>query len=185
MEEKYRYKIIILGEANCGKSSCAYRFINEEFPTELKSTVGIDFYSRNIIYNDEKINLIIWDSAGQERFGIITKNYIRNINGIILMFDLSDIKSFERLNYWLGSLEDIMDLDDIPIILVGNKCDMEIKLHDKDLQAFLDIYKFKFMKCSAKNGYNINNIFYEIVKKINDTARPVEKPIKKPVNKCC
>ena len=102
-----QYKVLILGESRIGKTSILKRLNNEEFTEQTISTVGIDFI--NVFYDIESVcvKLQIWDTAGQERFRTITRNYYRNTKGIVLVFDLTDRETYQKLEYWLDSLVEV------------------------------------------------------------------------------
>src|SRR5438309_1672069 len=118
------FKIVILGDANCGKSSLINMFINKKFKFSYDLTIGVDFGCIDLIINDDKIRLQIWDTAGHERFRSITKSYYKSASGIILCYDVSSEDSFKNLERWLKDINECCE-GDVPIILVGNKIDLK------------------------------------------------------------
>lgn len=114
----YIFKVLLLGDSGVGKSSTLLRFVDEEFNNTRHSTIGVEFASKIINYQDnnlgnrfgfenKKIKLQIWDTAGQEKFRSVTKSYFRGTAGVIMVFDITDRASFESLKYWLKELEQV------------------------------------------------------------------------------
>ncbi|KAK1347309.1 small GTP-binding protein [Hamiltosporidium tvaerminnensis] len=163
----YRYKILILGESNVGKTSILYRFTEGIFKYTLMNTIGIDFVSKDIKVEDKDVRLQIWDTAGQERFHSITRSYYRNANGILLVFDLTDPRSFDCVDKWYEEIVEEVG-NGIPIFLVGNKRDMLDGVDFEDVftaySEKAEIKKIKFFITSAKSGDNIDEVFYEMAK---------------------
>jgi Ras-related protein Rab-8A len=160
----YRYKIIVLGESNVGKTCLLHRYKEDVFKQSLMSTVGIDTVSKRIVLDGKNILLSIWDTAGQERFQSITKSYYRNADGILLVFDLSDENTFALIDRWVSRISE--ETEEIPLFLVGNKRD---KVSDSEYRAMEVTYRNKaekirarFYCTSAKEGLNVNSIFEDM-----------------------
>ncbi|KRH92033.1 putative Ras small GTPase [Pseudoloma neurophilia] len=191
------YKIIIIGESYVGKTSIMQRFVNDTFEENLLATIGIDLMKKSIKIKDETINLDIWDTAGQERFHAITRSYYRGANGIFLVFDFSDEKSFESIDNWFNGFKDEIE-ENTPIFLIGNKYDLLLQESDeylynekelskgdllnedqKNCLVSLDRYEKKaaeknipFFAVSAYSGYNIDLIFEQMAIKCKQLYRP-------------
>ena len=161
-----KLKIIFLGETSVGKSSIIKRYITGNFEELFISTIGADFFDKTISINDTKITLEIMDTCGQERYKSLSQNYIRNADGIIFVFDVTNTDSFNAIKKWLITAEETET--NFQKILVGNKIDL------KDLRLVLkenmmDFAEKKNMKCfetSAKDNINIELIFKEIAELI-------------------
>ena len=103
----YRFRIVTIGNSNVGKSCAIQKYVNNSYNCDNHlSTVGVDFVTKNVKINDKSminrnINLQIWDTCGQERFLSLTSAYFRNCDGIIIMYDISNRESFNKINYWL------------------------------------------------------------------------------------
>ena len=123
--EMILYKILILGNSSVGKTSFLVRFCDEKFDPETLTTVGVDYKKKFIKRNEKKIKLHIYDTAGQERFRAIARNLYKNADGIVLMYDISNKKSFQDIKDWLNSIKDNIDFNKIGIVIVGNKIDLE------------------------------------------------------------
>ncbi|EOB11351.1 GTP-binding protein Rab-3D [Nosema bombycis CQ1] len=162
----YRFKIIILGESNVGKTCLLRKYKNDEFQDSIMSTIGIDTVSKRIFVEDKNIMLNIWDTAGQERFFSITKSYYRNADGILLIFDLNDIKSFTSVDRWYKIIKE--ETENTPLFLIGNKKDLlsekEYKEKEMDFLIKSKNLNTKFYPTSAKNGLNVSKIFEDMAK---------------------
>ena len=124
--------------------------------------------------NNKNIKLQIWDTAGQDRFRALTKNYYKGANGIILIYDISTTQTFENVKVWINQIKEEANANVI-IYLVGNKIDLpkdKRTVSEEEGQKLADEYKFLFKEASAKEGTNVNEIFQELVEKIDAEAKP-------------
>ena len=90
----------------------------------ILSTIGIDFKTKYIKVRDASVKVLIWDTAGQEKFRNIAKQYYQGANGVLLVFDVSDRKSFERIEYWLNEIKENNKIDSMYAVIVANKIDL-------------------------------------------------------------
>ena len=160
--------LITLGESMVGKTSLISKYIEDIFEDSLVTTIGFDFKLKTIIKNNKIIQLKIWDTAGQERFNSIQKQYYKNIDGILLIFDLTDLSTFNNLNQWFDKIERESPKN-CSIVLVGNKCDKKdmIKINKDDASNFAnEKFGIKYFETSAKTGFNVNEIFDYLVDEI-------------------
>ena len=158
--------IITLGESSVGKSSIINRYVENNFDYNFVSTLGVDFRKKIININGENIRLKIWDTAGQEKFRSIQKQYYRNSDGILLVFDVTKFDTFNVLEEWINSIKN-QTSNDIIVVLVGNKIDLNNKvISDDEIKNFANDNKFKYFLTSAATGKNINEVFDYIVKEI-------------------
>ena len=117
------YKLLLLGDSAVGKSCLLLRYCDEKFQDLHLATIGLDFRLKTIyLENNKKIKVQIWDTAGQDRFLAITKNYYRGANGILLVFDVTNSSSFEHIKNWIEQIKEEAS-DKIIIYLIGNKID--------------------------------------------------------------
>ncbi|MCQ2820752.1 MAG: GTP-binding protein [archaeon] len=169
--QEYRFKITILGDIAVGKTSIISRYITNEFNNSYRATVGVEFRVKDIFLENCKVNLKIWDTCGEERYKSITRQYYRDTQGVLLVFDLTNPKSIERLGSWLADVKQEND-DNLVVFLVGNKTDSK----DKILQLSSDGKKFAmnnnipYSEVSAKLGTGITNLFEAIARKMVDVA---------------
>ena len=161
-------KLIIIGDSGVGKSNFLFKFIKGEFSPAHVATIGFDYKSKIIILpqSKKKVKLQIWDTAGQEKYMSLNKNILQRVQGVILMYDITKRETFERLNIWLKIIKQM--INEIPIILVGNKLDEENSEENGRLveynegEAFAKDHQFQFLEASALNGTNINEVFNNI-----------------------
>jgi Ras-related protein Rab-8A len=119
-------KLLLIGDSGVGKSCLLCRYSDDVFNSNFITTIGIDFKIRTIELDGAKIKLQIWDTAGQERFRTITQAYYRGAMGILLVYDVTDDKSFNNIRTWMRNIEQHAN-EQVVKILLGNKCDMPDK----------------------------------------------------------
>lgn len=118
-----RVKILLLGDSSVGKSSLIHRITDNTFKQSLVSTVGVDYKVRKLQINGENVQVQLWDTAGSEKFHKITQSYYRGVHGIMLVFDVSNRKSFKHVSYWLSNISKHAN-EHVQVQLVGNKVDL-------------------------------------------------------------
>lgn len=165
-------KIIIVGEAGVGKSSIMTSYCDKFFSTEFISTIGVDFRIREISTTQNMVKLHIWDTAGQERFLSITKSYFRGSHVIIVVFDLTNIVTFNKVTKWIKEIESSMGSANYRILLVGNKCEKNGSCDfNLEVETLVKKYKLEYFSTSAKSGANINEIFERAAEVGNQICR--------------
>ena len=166
MSEKYILKILTIGEQNIGKSSIIEKYIDDKFDGKIKPTIGIDFKTKLIQKGNEIIKISIYDTAGEEKYRYLIKNYYNGANGILLIYDITNKNSFNNLNYWLEELEKNCDINNLFIYLVGNKADLikEREVSYEEAKDFADKINIPYIEISAKTGDNINKLFNKMIK---------------------
>lgn len=165
------FKIVIIGNSNTGKSSLLNVVSNRVFNNSYTMTIGVDFDTKVVnIRKDGRvvgIKLQIWDTAGQESFRSITRSYYREAAGIIIVYDITNESSYSALNQWIEDAQ-YFSRENIPIILCGNKCDLDM-IRSVNLRQATDFAKEKnlpYFETSAKNTKNVNNLFEKIAELI-------------------
>ena len=167
-----KFKIALLGDSTVGKTSIIKRLINNDFKESQLSTIGAEQNTKTIKLNEnseEEIlcTLQIFDTAGQEKFRSITPNYIKNADGIVLVFDLTNYSSFENIKYWIKQIHNNKKYENLPFIIVGNKYDLKDEIVvQEDKIKFNGKNSENFFYCSAKDNYNVYEIFETISKKM-------------------
>ena len=162
-------KIGLLGDEQVGKTSICYSFTNLEFQSDLISTIGVDKFEKNQVLENEKvIKLIVWDTPGQERFRPAIFKMLKSIRGIILVFDVTNRKSFYNVEVWLSLIKENCINDPI-IILFGNKVDEgkeKFDIDKEEIERFVKKNNLDFFAVSAKNGIGINEGISYLFKKL-------------------
>jgi small GTP-binding protein len=167
MSEKYVVRVLTLGYTDVGKTSILLRFTKNQFHEKYVSTIGIDFKSRPLkIGKNTTVKVLVWDTAGQEKYKGIVKSFYNKANGIILTFDICNKESFEHLDYWVQELKENAYLEDLYIVLVGNKKDKEGRtVTYEEAKKYSDENQFGgYFEVSAKSGEGINELFTDIAK---------------------
>lgn len=171
----YLFKLLLIGDSGVGKTSILFKFSEDTFSPAFISTIGIDFKIRTITVDGKKIKLQVWDTAGQERFRTITTAYYRGAMGIMLVYDVSNMKSFENISNWIRNIE-MHATSDVELMILGNKCDIADKRQvskERGEQLALQ-HSIKFMETSAKANINIEDAFTTLAR---DIKLKVEKRI--------
>jgi len=177
----YLIKLLLIGDSGVGKSCLLLRFCEDSFTPSFITTIGIDFKIRTVEIDGKKIKLQIWDTAGQERFRTITTAYYRGAMGILLVYDVTDEKSFMSIRNWIANVDQFAQ-DSVNRILVGNKCDMTTKkvVEYASGKALADEFGIRFLETSAKNSTNVDEAFISLARDIKkraiDTSPVAPKP---------
>jgi len=160
-------KLLVIGDSGVGKSCLLLRFSDDSFTASFITTIGIDFKIKTVEVDGKRIKLQIWDTAGQERFRTITTAYYRGAMGILLVYDVTDERSFQNIRNWMRNIEQHA-ADNVDKVLIGNKCDMlsEKVVETARGQALADECDVKFFEASAKSGINVSDAFMSITKDI-------------------
>ena len=165
--DKLEAKVLTLGESTVGKTSILNRLIDNKISKNNLSTIGIDFKIKKITIGKVTIELKIWDTAGQERYRNITKQYFKGAEGILLIFDLTNRETFEKIYQWVEQLNNNITTNNISIVLIGNKKDLpdrEISFEEGTNRA--KELNVEYFETSAKTGENINEVFINLSTKI-------------------
>jgi Ras-related protein Rab-8A len=195
----HQIKLLLLGEQAVGKSSLLMRYTDNEFHLNIMGTGGMDLKRKKIIIDNEDVKVMIYDTAGHERFRSIAKTQYKGSQGVILIYDVTEKKSFDRVSHWVDSIKENSDTQNVEILLVGNKIDMvkERVVAFAEGNELAKNFGINFMETSAKTGENVESAFFTIIKKIYDKEKVKEpatislqivnenKVEKKKKNNCC
>lgn len=141
IEYDYLFKLLLIGDSSVGKSCLLLRFADDAYVDTYISTIGVDFKIRTVELDGKSVKLQIWDTAGQERFRTITSSYYRGAHGIIIVYDVTDMESFNNVKQWLSEIDRYAS-DSVCKLLVGNKCDLvDSKVVDTE-EAKVNIFSF-------------------------------------------
>lgn len=202
VQNDHLLKILTLGECGVGKTSIILRFVENRFNKNHLITIGLDFKVKTIKVQEKRVKIKIWDTAGQERFRSISCQYYRGTDGILLVYDVGNRKSFEKVSSWIDQIHNETSSDFV-CVLIGNKIDVDLidrKVSTEEGKALADEYGLDFHETSAFKNENINESFNDLIWKILKTKemsspRPsvlkskeckiVEKKIDSQKSNCC
>ena len=161
------FKILTIGESGVGKTCVLRRFVENKFLKNHLATIGIDFKTKTLNINNKEIKLKIWDTAGQERFRNITTQYYKGADGIVLVYDVTDDGSFEKIRDWMAQIQSNAQRDELGLVLLGNKCDIEPRVVTEEQGTKMaEELKVSYFETSALNGQGINEAFEQLAKDI-------------------
>jgi small GTP-binding protein len=159
-------KIITLGNSAVGKSSFILKYTDNVFSLDYLTTLGVDYKHKKIkLKNGKDVRLRIFDTAGQERFKSVSASFVKKADGVILIYDIGEKDSFEAVENWIKSIREI-GKDKLPIILVGNKCDLsddKRQVSLKEGQDKANEFNIPFYETSCKEGINIKEVFEKLI----------------------
>ena len=186
MSDDIVYKVLLLGDSTVGKTCFLLRYCDKTFQEAHLSTIGLDYRLKTMtLQNGKNIKLQIWDTAGQDRFRAITKNYYKGANGIILIYDITNLQSYENVKNWIAQIREQAN-PNVVIYLAGNKIDVVEELRmvkTEDGQKIADEFNLPFYETSAKSGINVNKIFDDLVEKVDEIYSKLEVPKSEVKNK--
>ncbi|KAI9506439.1 Ras- protein Rab-14 [Coemansia spiralis] len=164
----YVAKLIIIGDMGCGKSSLLRRFTEATFSDKTNHTIGVEFGTRIVDVDSERVKLQCWDTAGQERFRSVTRSYYRGSIATVFVYDITNRESFENLNRWLADARQLTAPHSI-FVLVGNKADRDPQLRavpTAEGEAYAAENNMLFVEASAKTGAQVEDVFLQLATRI-------------------
>lgn len=152
-------KVCLIGDSSVGKSNIQSVYINNIFNDYIHPTIGLEVSYKYIHYNDLKIKLIVWDTAGQEKYKSVTNTLYNNAKGCLIVFDLTNEESLKSVSNWLEDYKENSGNDNI--VIIGNKSDLPGRIDNSKIKDYINnIYNYEyFIETSALNGTNIENAF--------------------------
>lgn len=159
------FKVVLFGDAGCGKTTLAKRFMTDAFIPDRHMTIGVDFEYKSLTVDNKCVKLMIWDFAGEERFRFMFPHYISGAKGGILMYDITDHSSFLHVANWLSIVNGAKKT--FPILLLGAKLDLEFKRKVSPEEGKEIAKKMRlnlFNECSSKTGENVEKSFQKLTK---------------------
>jgi Ras-related protein Rab-1A len=190
------FKVLLLGDSNVGKTCLLLRYIDDTFTENHMMTIGVDYKIKIINTPDQEIiRLKIWDTAGQDRFKCITKNYYQGSDGILLLYDTTSMASFTNIKKWISQIKDHVK-NDVCITLVGNKVDLvsERQVSTEMGNKLANDYNINFYETSSKKNLFINEAFENLWKNIlhkkqtnqkEENSKVVKLRKRDKLKKCC
>ena len=173
--KRTKFNVSLLGETQVGKTSMISVKTGIEFDENQLATVGIDNFLDIAKFENQEYKFKIFDTAGQERYNSISSQTLKVADGYILVFAVDKRSSFEKIDLWIKSLEENVNIKKKALILVGNKCDLEKREVTKDEgEKFAQEYHMNYYETSAKTGEGIQEVFNQIYKEIYQLFKKLE-----------
>ena len=176
-ETELVYKILLLGDSEVGKSCFLMRYSDNIFVENYITTIGLDYKLKYVqLDSGETIKVQLWDTAGQDRYRTIAKNYYKGSHGILLLYDVTKENSFENIREWVQNIREEV-YEKAIIFLIGNKIDKkdERKITTEQGQKLAAEYNLPFFEASAKSGENVEEIFKNLYQKISEVYVDIQK----------
>ncbi|KAK4573449.1 hypothetical protein RGQ29_031417 [Quercus rubra] len=173
--EEYLLKIVLIGDSAVGKSNLLSRFARNEFDTNSKATIGVEFQTQAVEIDGKEVKAQIWDTAGQERFRAVTSAYYRGAVGALIVYDITRTTTFDSVKRWLDELTTHCDTT-MARMLVGNKCDLDNirAVSVEDGKSLAEAEGLFFMETSALDSTNVEAAFEVVIREIyNNISRKV------------
>jgi len=162
------FKVCIFGDGGVGKTTLVNRYITGVFKESTKLTIGVDFYTKHLKYDDLRILLQIWDFAGEERFRFLLPSYLIGASGGIFMYDITRYSSLQNYKDWISIFKEKFNyIIPLPLLMVGGKSDLLYKRSVllEDAKRIMNLNHFHdIIECSAKTGENVEEIFLKTTK---------------------
>ncbi|KAH8984131.1 ras family-domain-containing protein [Lactarius akahatsu] len=186
----HQVKVLLLGAASVGKSSLLLRFTDQQWLPETQPTIGVDTWTHKLDIKGMHVNLSIWDTSGEERFRTIVSSYYRGTQAIILVYDISDRKSFETIEWWFTERSKHAPKSAVKII-VGNKADNEHtrQIPTADGAAYAARMGALFVESSAKTSAGVREVFRDTLERVLELPvpfklEPTEMSVSSAVSSC-
>ncbi len=169
------FKIIIFGDAGCGKTTLTQRFLTNLFVSDQTMTIGVDFEVKSLTVDEQKVKLQIWDFGGEERFRFLLPTYVRGARGGLFLYDITNFSSIAHIDDWLSVIrKEIRDDDIFPIIAVGGKADL-VESREVSSAEGIKIAKSRnvngFIETSSKSGENVEKTFEALTRLMLNDAK--------------
>lgn len=162
------FKVVLLGEGRVGKTSILLRYVRGEFSDRQQSTIQASYLDKKLSVKNQNIHLSIWDTAGQERYHSLGPIYYREADGALLVYDITDTESFEKVKKWVTELYKIVKRQNISVVIAGNKCDLEKQraVDKQQVEEYAKKVGAVHIETSAKQNKGIEECFIDIAQRI-------------------
>ena len=194
-QKEIQFKLLLIGEQAVGKSSLINQYVEGKFEVNLLCAAGLDLKKKMITVNNQLIKLMIYDSAGHERYRNIAKNQLNSTKGILIVYDVTERASFEALTFWMKSFKENAEPGSVCLI-IGNKIDLIEKrvVSTQEGKTLAEQFGVHFIETSAKDATNVEQAFNNVPKEIYDKEMIIQqnkkenfliKNNKKEEKQCC
>lgn len=167
IEYDYLIKMVVVGDTGVGKSQLVSRFSRNDFSLQSRQTIGVEFATKTVECDEKQICCQLWDTAGEERYRALASAYYRGSVGVLLVFDVTNPRSFKNAAYWLSEIK-AYSTQDCQTMLVGNKVDLkeERKVDKSTAKSFAETNRLAYIETSAKQATNVEAAFRGLVNQI-------------------
>jgi len=170
------YKVIIIGESQVGKTALLrrYQYPDRALPLNLNSTIGIDYRNADMVIDGLRVRVQLWDTAGQEQFRTMTRNFFTGAKGVMLVFDVTNRESFVLIDDWITGLKQ-KSLENEEIYLIGNKIDLEFRdVTYEEAEQMARASGMKYFETSARTGENVKETIEKLIYNMKDANHPLK-----------
>lgn len=167
----FTFKVVLLGEGCVGKTSLVLRYVENKFNDKHLSTLQASFLNKKLNIAGKRVDLAIWDTAGQERFHALGPIYYRDSNGAILVYDITDEDSFQKVKNWVKELKKMLGTG-VCICIAGNKVDLEKQrvVTVEEAEEYASSVGAKHFLTSAKMNRGIEELFLDLSSRMIEVA---------------
>ena len=167
VKDDFKLKIVVVGDSGVGKTNLIRRFIQDDFQSNSKATVGVEFFSKSFKMNDNVFKIEIWDTAGQERYKSITAAYYKGAKGGLVVYDVTSKTSFDNVDNWVSEIKEKASTD-MKTMMIGNKIDLkdERTVSTEEALEKAKLLELPLMEASALDSTNVKQAFYDLLKEM-------------------
>ena len=167
VKDDFKLKIVVVGDSGVGKTNLIRRFIQDDFQSNSKATVGVEFFSKSFKMNDNVFKIEIWDTAGQERYKSITAAYYKGAKGGLVVYDVTSKTSFDNVDNWVSEIKEKASTD-MKTMMIGNKIDLkdERTVSTEEAMEKAKLLELPLMEASALDSTNVKQAFYDLLKEM-------------------
>ena len=167
VKDDFKLKIVVVGDSGVGKTNLIRRFIQDDFQSNSKATVGVEFFSKSFKINDNVFKIEIWDTAGQERYKSITAAYYKGAKGGLVVYDVTSKTSFDNVDNWVSEIKEKASTD-MKTMMIGNKIDLkdERTVSTEEALEKAKLLELPLMEASALDSTNVKQAFYDLLKEM-------------------
>ncbi len=167
MSKSIVLKVLTAGEGGVGKTTLLHRYVEGKFSSETKMTIGVEFFLKELMIDDQKVLLQLWDFGGQERFRFLLKSYVIGARGALLMFDLTRAMTLEKIPQWVNICR--KENPNLPILFLGSKADLadDMNISKDYIMSIKEQFNlYDYLEVSSKTGNNVESAFESVTKEI-------------------